>query len=81
MSCPVYLFVFLELLLYLFVGFPLCLLLISLVFGLTIAKTAHLPKNPVIGSEGRQGGWLGGVGAGREGGREEGKVLIRREIN
>lgn len=50
MSCPVYLFVFLELLLNLFVGFPLCLLLISLVFSLTIAKAAHLPKNPVAGS-------------------------------
>ena len=74
-ECPVYLFVFLELLLYLFVGFPLCLLLISLVFGLTIAKTAHLPKNPVTGSGGRQGGWLVGLGGWVQEGRV--RVLIR----
>ena len=43
MSCSVYLFVFLELLLYLLVCFSLCLLLISLVFGLTVAQTTHLP--------------------------------------
>lgn len=44
MSCPVYLFVFLQLPLYLFVRLPLSLLLISLVFSLTIPKTAHLPN-------------------------------------
>lgn len=32
-----------QLLLYLFVGFSLCLLLISLVFGLAVAQTTHFP--------------------------------------
>lgn len=43
MCCSVDLFVLLELLLYLFVCFSLSLLLISLVFGLTVAQTTHLP--------------------------------------
>lgn len=62
MSSPVYLFVLLELLLYLFVGFPLCFLFISLVFSLTIAKTAHLPKKTKVQVEGRGrvGGWKAG---------------------
>lgn len=81
MSGPVNLFVFLELLLYLFVGFPLGLLLISLVFSLTIAQTTHLPKNPVTGSGG--GRLLGGVGgcAGgeKEGTRTEGGQARRNE--
>lgn len=76
MSRPVNLFVLLELLLYLFVGFPLRLLLIALVFGLTIAQTAHLPQNPLIGpgwgERGRVAGWFGGEGRGEEGGKEGG---------
>lgn len=57
MGRPVDLFVFLKLFLYLFVCFPLGLLLISLVLSLTVAQTTHFPKNP--------GKFWGGVEGGR----------------
>lgn len=79
MSSPVYLFVLLELLLYLFVGFPLCFLFISLVFSLTIAKTAHLPQKKPKFRLREEAGWVVGrlgTGAGGWLWKEGWKVLI-----
>lgn len=58
MGRSVDLLVFLELFLYLFVSFSLCLLLISLVFSLIVAQTPHLPaRKKKKGVQGRRRWW------------------------